>query len=90
MNSIYHFFKSLVKQKEKFFEIGKLEHFPFDESLLACKNVGVFPDMAIKLNKDNQIFSCGELIEKFNQLMRIENELGKAAKFAGKKAFKNC
>ena len=74
MNSIYHFFKSLVKQKEKFFEIGKLEHFPFDESLLACKNVGVFPDMAIKLNKDNQIFSCGELIEKFNQLMRIDRK----------------
>ena len=31
----------------------------------------------------------GERIEKFNQLMRIENELGKASKFAGKKAFKN-
>ncbi len=32
----------------------------------------------------------GERIEKFNQLMRIENQLGKYAKFAGKKAFKNC
>jgi enolase len=32
----------------------------------------------------------GERIEKFNQLMRIENELGKASKFAGKKAFKNA
>jgi enolase len=31
----------------------------------------------------------GERIEKFNQLMRIENELGAAAKFAGKKAFIN-
>jgi enolase len=31
----------------------------------------------------------GERIEKFNQLMRIENELGKFSKFAGKKAFKN-
>ena len=31
----------------------------------------------------------GERIEKFNQLMRIENELGNAALFAGKKAFKN-
>lgn len=31
----------------------------------------------------------GERIEKFNQLMRIENELGKASRFAGKKAFKN-
>ena len=32
----------------------------------------------------------GERIEKFNQLMRIENELGKAARFAGIKAFKNA
>lgn len=31
----------------------------------------------------------GERIEKFNQLMRIEHELGKASRFAGKKAFKN-
>lgn len=32
---------------------------------------------------------CGKRIEKFNQLIRIENELGKAAKFAGIKALKN-
>jgi enolase len=32
----------------------------------------------------------GERIEKFNQLMRIEYELGKAARFAGIKAFKNA
>jgi enolase len=31
----------------------------------------------------------GERIEKFNQLMRIERELGDKAKFAGIKAFKN-
>jgi len=31
----------------------------------------------------------GERVEKFNQLMRIENELGKSSKFAGTKAFKN-
>lgn len=31
----------------------------------------------------------GERIEKFNQLMRIERQLGKSARFAGKKAFKN-
>ena len=31
----------------------------------------------------------GERIEKFNQLMRIEKNLGKAARFAGKTAFKN-
>jgi enolase len=32
----------------------------------------------------------GERIEKFNQLMRIEHELGKTSHFAGKKAFKNA
>lgn len=32
----------------------------------------------------------GERIEKFNQLMRIEHQLGKVAKFAGKQAFKNA
>jgi enolase len=31
----------------------------------------------------------GERIEKFNQLMRIEEELGEMARFAGKKTFKN-
>jgi enolase len=31
----------------------------------------------------------GERIEKFNQLIRIEKQLGNAAKFAGLKAFKN-
>ncbi|HKL96626.1 MAG TPA: phosphopyruvate hydratase [Paludibacteraceae bacterium] len=33
--------------------------------------------------------SRGERVEKFNQLMRIEKELGKLAQFAGSKAFKN-
>jgi enolase len=32
----------------------------------------------------------GERIEKFNQLMRIEHELGKVSRFAGKKAFQNA
>jgi enolase len=32
----------------------------------------------------------GERVEKFNQLMRIEKELGKYSEFAGKKAFKNA
>ena len=32
----------------------------------------------------------GERIEKFNQLMRIEYELGKVGRFAGRKAFKNA
>lgn len=63
MNSIYHFFKSLVKRKESFLKISKLADFPFDKSALSCKNIGVFPDMAIKLNKDKGLFTGGELIE---------------------------
>lgn len=63
MNSIYHFFKSLSTEKHRFREFKKLEDFPFDESLLSCKNVGQFPDMAIRLNKGNALFTGGELIE---------------------------
>ncbi|HTO16854.1 MAG TPA: phosphopyruvate hydratase [Edaphocola sp.] len=32
----------------------------------------------------------GERVEKFNQLLRIENELGKSSQFAGLNAFKNA
>lgn len=61
--SINHFFYSLVKQKHLFKKVRKLEQFPFDQKLLACKNKGVFPDLAIRLNKDKKIFTGGELIE---------------------------
>ena len=63
MYSIYHFFSSLVEQKGKFKTIKKLDKFPFDKKLLSCRNDGVFPDMAIRLNKDRKIFTGGELIE---------------------------
>ncbi|MFH1050187.1 MAG: hypothetical protein V1779_04560 [bacterium] len=63
MNSIYHFFKSLNTKKEFFLNLDKLENFPFDETLLSCRNIGVFPDMAIKLNSDSSFFTGGELIE---------------------------
>ena len=61
--SIYHFFYSLVQQKQHFKKTKKLDKFPFNQKLLACKNVGVFPDLAIRLNKDRKIFTGGELIE---------------------------
>ncbi|GAM71402.1 enolase [Vibrio sp. JCM 19236] len=31
----------------------------------------------------------GERVEKYNQLMRIEDELGSSARFAGRGAFQN-
>lgn len=61
--SIYHFFKSLVEKKSHFLKAKQLGEFPFDKRLLSCRNEGIFPDMAIRLNQDNRLFTGGELIE---------------------------
>ena len=61
--SIYHFFKECLKNKKYFSKINKLEDFSFNADLLACQNKGIFPDLAIRLNKDKTLFSGGELIE---------------------------
>jgi len=61
--SIYHFFKHLVNNRHEFYGVEKLELFPFDDNMLACKNIGQFPDLAIRLNVNNPLFTGGELIE---------------------------
>jgi hypothetical protein len=53
----------LVEKKQYFSIAEKLESFPFDDSMLSCKNAGQFPDLAIKLTINNSLFSGGELIE---------------------------
>jgi hypothetical protein len=63
MYSIYHFFKHLVENKKHFVSKIPLKEFPFDEKMLSCQNRGVFPDLAIRLNVNENIFSGGELIE---------------------------
>lgn len=63
MYSIYHFFKSLSRQRGLLKQTGKLEDFPFDTTLLSCRNAGQFPDMAIRVNKGDKLFTGGELIE---------------------------
>jgi len=63
MYSIYHFFKTLIENKEQFNNISKLEDFPYDNNLLSCKNKGQFPDMAIRISPKNELFTGGELIE---------------------------
>ena len=63
MNSIYHFFKEIYILKSNFLTINKLENFPFPLEIVSCVNRGIFPDLAIKLNSDNNIFTGGELIE---------------------------
>ncbi|MBU1298184.1 MAG: hypothetical protein KKF20_01200 [Bacteroidetes bacterium] len=55
MYSIYHFFRSIVKNKAHFKTSKKLDEFPFNKKLLSCKNAGVFPDMAIRINKEKSI-----------------------------------
>lgn len=62
-SSIYHFFKTLFEKKDLLKSITKLDDFPFDETLLSCKRVGQFPDLAIKICKDNELFTGGELVE---------------------------
>ena len=63
MNSIYHFFKEIYLKKKYFLSTKSLEQFPFPQHLLSCVNKGKFPDLAIRLNKDQKMFTGGELIE---------------------------
>lgn len=63
MYSIYHFFHSLARDKNYFKKVKKLVQFPFNKKLLSCRNSGIFPDLAIRVNKDKEVFSGGELIE---------------------------
>ena len=62
-NSIYHFFSHLSQQKNKLASVKHLEKFPFEIQMLSCKSKGKFPDLAIRLNKSNILFSGGELVE---------------------------
>ena len=61
--SIYHFFADLCQKKREFTVQTLLETFPFNNGMLSCVNKGKFPDLAIKLNRNDSIFSGGELIE---------------------------
>jgi hypothetical protein len=63
MFSIYHFFASLVQNKTAFKPVARLEDFPFESDMLSCRNTGIFPDMAIRLNSGDADFTGGELIE---------------------------
>ncbi len=62
-SSIYHFFKTLVENKNALKSIAKLDDFLFDENLLSCKRVGQFPDLAIRICKTDELFTGGELVE---------------------------
>jgi hypothetical protein len=63
MFSIYHFWIHLMNHKSSFLSTRKLDDFPFDENMLSCRNKGIFPDLAIKVNQDKTVLTGGELIE---------------------------
>ncbi len=62
-SSIYHFFKSLIENKDALKSIAKLDDFAFDGNLLSYKRAGQFPDLAIRICKDDELFDGGELVE---------------------------
>lgn len=53
----------MVENKSKFSKVASLDEFPFETNMLSCRNDGVFPDLAIKINADRSYFTGGELIE---------------------------
>jgi len=63
MYSIYHFFAHLLRNRTLLSETGKLDAFAFDVELLSCKNIGKFPDLAIRINPEGSELTGGELIE---------------------------
>lgn len=63
MYSIFHFWEHLVNNKKRFSGVKNLDKFPFKHDMLSCENKGIFPDFAIKLNKNRAQFTGGELIE---------------------------
>lgn len=62
-NSIYHFYCHLIENKSYLISIKQLDKFHFDSKMLSCKNEGKFPDLAIRLNKKDKLFTGGELVE---------------------------
>lgn len=73
--SIYHFFKFLVENSDAVKSSSNLEKLNFDkEGFVSSKSAGVFPDLAIKINVDDDVFTGGELIEfKGSQSMNISS-----------------
>jgi hypothetical protein len=63
MYSIFHFWKHIVNSKLSLSRVNNLDKFKYDADMLSCTNKGVFPDLAVRLNQDQSLFTGGELIE---------------------------
>lgn len=63
MYSIYHFFKNIKDERQYLKTTESFKHFPFNISLFSFISRDAFPNMIIRKNKDNTVFTGGELIE---------------------------
>jgi hypothetical protein len=52
-----------MSRKDELKTSPNLDAFPFDQQILSCRNVGIFPDLAIRINAGDIDFHGGELIE---------------------------
>lgn len=73
--SIYHFFRFLVEHADKVGRSTNLERLDFDAwGFVSSRMRGRFPDLAIKINPDNDMFTGGELIEfKGSESMNVSS-----------------
>lgn len=72
--SIYHFFKFLVENSEDVKSQTNLEKLEFSKEFVSSRSAGKFPDLAIKINTDGDVFTGGELIEfKGSQTMNVSS-----------------
>ncbi|HEX8370572.1 MAG TPA: hypothetical protein VF604_18645 [Pyrinomonadaceae bacterium] len=62
-SSIYHFFKDLVEKKALLKDCENLENFPFNNNLISFTRKTLFPDIGIKVCKNDELFEGGELVE---------------------------
>ena len=62
-SSIYHFFKFLVEKKDELKTIDNIEDVDFGDSFVSSRTRGLFPDLVIKINTEDDLFEGGELVE---------------------------
>jgi hypothetical protein len=63
MSSIYHFFASLIANRTAFLSDQPLDALPYEDSLIAARSQGQFPDIALRLSHDGAVVTGGELVE---------------------------
>lgn len=63
MSSIYPFFASLMASRSMLLSDQALDELDYDSRLLAARSRGQFPDMVLRLSRDGDSITGGELIE---------------------------